>query len=102
MKTNMGAQGMANLLIKGMDDDLYAQLKELAVSGNRSVSQQVLFLLKRYLAKKEQLLRSKTPAQVLLELSGSWEDERSAAQIVRDLKGARKGSIKLKKGVSRM
>ena len=33
---------MANLQIKGMDDDLYAQLKALAASENRSVSQQVL------------------------------------------------------------
>jgi len=90
---------MANLKIKGIDDDLYAELKSLAVSGNRSVSQQVVFLLKDYLAKRYRLRKTKTPAQVLLELCGSWEDDRSAEQIVQELKNARKSSRKLAKGL---
>jgi hypothetical protein len=89
---------MANLQIKGMDDDLYAQLKSLAASENRSISQQILFLLKLYLARKHRLQETKTPAQVLLELSGSWEDDRPAEKIVKDLKAARKSSRKLRKG----
>ena len=89
---------MANLQIKGMDDDLYAQLKSLAASENRSISQQILFLLKLYLARKHQLQEAKTPAQVLLDLSGSWEDDRPAEQIVKDLKAARRSSRKLRKG----
>jgi hypothetical protein len=89
---------MANLQIKGMDDDLYAQLKSLAASENRSISQQVLFLLKIYLAKKHQLQETKTPAQVLLELSGSWQDDRTAEEIVKELKSERKASKKLRKG----
>ena len=90
---------MANLQIKGMDDDLYAQLKSLAASENRSISQQVLFLLKLYLARKHQLQRTRTPAQVLLELSGSWEDDRTAEKIVTELKAGRKSSRKLRKGL---
>jgi hypothetical protein len=89
---------MANLQIKGMDDDLYAQLKSLAASENRSISQQVLFLLKIYLAKKHQLQETKTPAQVLLELSGSWQDDRTAEEIVKELKAERKASKKLREG----
>lgn len=89
---------MANLQIKGIDEDLYAQLKALAASENRSVSQQVLFLLKGYLAKKQQLQNTKTPAQVLLELSGSWDDAKTPEQIVRMLKNARKNSQKLAEG----
>jgi len=89
---------MANLQIKGMDDDLYAQLKSLAVSENRSISQQVLYLLKLYLARKHQLRETRTPAQVLLELSGSWEDGRPAEQIVKELKAGRRSSRKLRKG----
>ena len=89
---------MANLQIKGMDDDLYAQLKSLAASENRSISQQILFLLKLYLARRHQLQETKTPAQVLLELSGSWEDDRPAEQILKDLKSARKSSRKLRRG----
>jgi plasmid stability protein len=90
---------MANLQIKGIDDQLYAQLKALAASENRSVSQQVLFLVRSYLSKMHQLQRTKTPAQVLLELSGSWEDSRSTEQIVANLKKARRNSKKLAKGL---
>ena len=90
---------MENLQIKGMDDDLYAQLKSLDVSENQSIRQQVLYLLKRYIARKHQLLGTRTPAQVLLELSGSWEDDRSAGQIVKELKAGRKSSQKLRKGL---
>ena len=89
---------MANLQIKGINDDLYAQLKSLAVSENRSISQQVLYLLKLYLAKKHQLQGTRTPAQILLELADSWEDDRPAEQIVKELKAKRKNSQKLRKG----
>jgi len=89
---------MANLQIKGMDDDLYSQLKALAAAENRSISQQVLFLVKTYLAGKHQWQRSKTPGQVLLELSGSWEDSRSSKQILKEIKSARKNSRKLNEG----
>jgi hypothetical protein len=90
---------MANLQIKGVDDALYAQLKTLAASENRSVSQQVLFLLKIYLAKKHQIQETKTPAQVLLELSGSWDDTRTARQVIDELKSGRRNSEKLKRGL---
>ena len=89
---------MANLQIKGIDDDLYARIKALAASENRSVSQQVLFLLKTYLAKKDQFQKITTPAQILINLSGSWKDTRPSDQIVRELKKARKKSTKLVKG----
>jgi hypothetical protein len=90
---------MANLQIKGVDDELYAQIKALAASENRSVSQQVLFLLKSYLAKKPQWQKTKTPGQMLLELNGSWEDTKSATRIVKEIKSARKSSRKLKEGL---
>lgn len=89
---------MANLQIKGIDEALYAQIKELAVSENRSISQQILFLVKRYIANKQQFEKAKTPAQVLLELSGSWEDSRDADEIISDIKSARKNSSRLKEG----
>ena len=88
---------MANLQIKGIDDGLYAQIKNLAASENRSVSQQVLFLIKEHLSKKKHLDAIKPPARVLLELSGSWEDVRPTEQIIRNLKKARKNSKKFTK-----
>ena len=89
---------MANLQIKNVEDNLYEEIKKLASAENRSVSQQVLFLVKEYLAKRKHLTAAKSPAQVLLELSGSWEDDRNAEQIVREIKSARKSSRKLEKG----
>jgi len=89
---------MANLQIKGIDDNLYERLKAIAASENRSVSQQVLFLVKSYLAKGKAIDEMKTPAQVLLELSGSWDDRRSSEEIIREIKKGRKSSRKLKEG----
>ena len=89
---------MANLQIKNVEDDLYEEIKKLASAENRSVSQQVLFLVKEYLAKRKHLTAIKSPAQVLLDLSGSWEDDKNAEQIVKEIKSARKSSKKLEKG----
>jgi hypothetical protein len=89
---------MANLQIKGIKDDLYLEIKKLAAAENRSMSQQILFLVKRYLSGKRHLDALKTPAQVLLELSGSWEDDRTAEQIGAEIREARKNSTKLAEG----
>jgi hypothetical protein len=81
---------MANLQIKGIDDTLYAQIKALAASENRSVSQQILYLVKRHMANQKQL--EPTPAQALLALTGSWEDSREADEIVSTIRNARQNS----------
>jgi hypothetical protein len=93
-----GVVAMANLQIKNIQDELYEEIKKLASAENRSVSQQVLFLVKEYLAKRKHLTAARSPAQVLLELSGSWEDDKNAEQIVKEIKSARKSSRKLEKG----
>ena len=89
---------MANLQIKGMDDDLYKHIKELAAMENRSISQQIVFLTKEYLAKKRNLQSLKTPARVLLQLSGSWDDNRNPEVIIKEIKGARSRTTRLKEG----
>lgn len=89
---------MSNLQIKGMDDKLYAELKKLAAEENRSLSQQALFLFKDYMARKRQVKNFKTPAEVLLELSASWEDERDSEIIIAKIKKARKNSKGPQKG----
>jgi predicted CopG family antitoxin len=89
---------MANLQIKGMDDELYKELKKIAAEEKRSISQQTLLLVKDYLARKQQVRKLKTPAQLLLELSGSWEDNRGAEAIVSGIKKARKNMKRLRRG----
>jgi len=89
---------MSNLQIKGIDEDLYTQIKEMANEENRSLSQQILYLAKEYLAKRKKIRTAKPPAQVLLELSGSWADDRKAEEIIKELKKSRRNSQKLVKG----
>jgi hypothetical protein len=88
---------MANLQIKGMDDELYKELKKIAAEEKRSISQQTLLLVKDYLARKHQARKLRTPAQVLLDLSGSWQDDRGAEAIVSEIKKARRNLERLKK-----
>lgn len=89
---------MANLQIKGIDDDLYNDIKKLAASQNRSVSQQTLMLLRQYVSKQHQIEKIKSPVQVLLDLSGAWDDERPSEEIIMDIKKDRKNSKKAETG----
>jgi len=90
---------MPTIRITEIDKDLYEGIKGLAFEGNRSVEQQVLFMIKDYMAKRHLLSKTKTAAQVLLELSGTWEDERMAQEVVQDIKKARRNSRTLSEGL---
>ncbi len=89
---------MANLQVKGIDDDFYEDLKRLAAAENRSVSQQVLTILRDYLARGPVAEEPRKPADVLLALAGSWEDERSPREIAEELRASRLPSTKLAGG----
>ena len=90
---------MSNLQLKGIDDQLYKELKDLASNENRSLSQQVLFLIRSHLSQKRRSFRTDTAAQTLLSLAGSWEDSRPADQIIGEIKNARRSSIKFSEGL---
>ena len=95
----MGGETLANLQVKGIRDDLYQEIKKMAAAEGRHVSQQILFLVRDHLAKKGSSVRAtKTTAQVLLELSGSWEDRKDADQIIAEISHARRNSTKLSGG----
>jgi predicted CopG family antitoxin len=99
MKSTVWRHRMANLQIKGIDDAVYEELKKLAAAENRSVSQQTLFLIKDYLAKKQRVVLLNRPAQVLLELAGSWESDGTAEAIIAKIKKARRSSTRLREGL---
>ncbi len=90
---------MANLQIKGMDDDLYLEIKNMAKDEQRSVSQQILYITKLFLAKRKAIEHLKTPAEALLGLTGSWADERPAEEIIAEIRASRKSSIRLSEGL---
>jgi hypothetical protein len=79
-----------NLFFRSSPQTLYSQIKKLASAENRSVSQQIIFLAREYLVKRKGFRASKSPAQVLLELSGSWVDKRTPELIIKGIKRARK------------
>lgn len=81
---------MAILQVRDMDDRLYSALKRLAKSENRSLSQEVVSILEKYLASPQAFKGD--PTEEFLALSGSWEDERSADEIMKDIKRQRKNS----------
>ncbi len=80
---------MATLQVKGLDDDFYAALGARASMDNRSISQEVVSILRQFLARP--------PAEVeragaaFLEMCGSWQDDRSAGKIAGALRRARRG-----------
>ena len=90
---------MANLQIKNIDERLYEQIKQLARDENRSISQQVLFLIRNRLSRKGRTQSDETAAQVLLDLAGSWDDPRTAERIVADIKASRRSSRKMSRGL---
>jgi hypothetical protein len=85
---------MANLQIKNIDEAFYGRIKALADSENRSISQQVLFLLKGRISGGKMTGQAKPPAQVLLDLGGFWQDERDSEEIIDDIKRNRQNSRK--------
>ena len=99
MKSGNVVSSMANLQIKGIDDDLYREIKEMAKDEHRSVSQQILYMTKLFLTKRKAVEQVKTSAEILLELAGSWDDERPAEEIVAEIREARKSSARLSEGL---
>lgn len=81
---------MAILQVRDIDDRLYASLKEIARSENRSLSQEVISILERYLANPAVFGNNHTKA--FLALSGAWEDKRTADEISSDIKRERRNS----------
>ena len=81
---------MAILQVRDIDDRLYASLKKLAQSENRPLSQEVISILEKYLLNPA--LFKNNPTREFLSLSGSWADDRTADEIVKDINKNRKNS----------
>ncbi len=79
---------MATLQVRSIDDNLYKMLGRRASMDNRSISQEVISILKAYLSTPETSDRNTTDAY--LELCGSWQDDREPEAIVGELRQARR------------
>jgi len=78
---------MANLQVKSIDDDLYESLGRRAAMENRSISQEVVSILKDYLSRPAS--QNKKVNQQFLELCGSWTGEETAENMVKDIRQSR-------------
>ena len=81
---------MAILQVRDLDDRLYNPLKTLAKLENRTLSQEVISILEKYLSNSSMFNKNST--REFLSLSGAWDDERTADEIIHDIKKNRKKS----------
>jgi plasmid stability protein len=79
---------MANLQVKGLDDDLYRALGARAEMDNRSISQEVVTMIQEFLGRPNN--EPLEASRALMELAGSWVDDKPAAEIARALRKARR------------
>ncbi|MDL2229265.1 antitoxin [Treponema sp. OttesenSCG-928-L16] len=77
---------MAILQVRDIDDRLYASLKQKAQRENRSISQEVISILEQYLSNPNRI--KENPTKEFLNLS--WEDDRDADEIIKELRTTRK------------
>jgi len=78
---------MAVLQVRTMDDELYEALGRRAAMDNRSISQEVIAIIKDFLSKPAV---SPSTDEEGLKLAGGWVDERSAAEIAGSIRSARR------------
>ena len=85
---------MANLQVRSIDDQLYVALGRRAKMENRSISQEVISILKKHLSSPVSQHEKNT--QNFLELCGTWESEKSSEQIIEEIKQSRRTDGRLK------
>ena len=85
---------MANLQVRSIDDQLYTALGRRAKMENRSISQEVISILKKHLSSP--VSQNEKNTQNFLELCGTWESEKSSEKIVEEIKRSRQTDGRMK------
>ncbi len=86
---------MATLQVKGLDDAIYRALGARAVMDNRSISQEVVMMIREFLARPSPAAEVATEA--FLALAGSWADKRFAQTILREIRKSRQSTRRFKR-----
>jgi len=79
---------MATLQVRSIDDQLYKALGRKAAMDNRSISQEVVSILKKHLSQPKSTAENNT--NKFLELCGAWIEEKSAEEISNEIRTSRK------------
>jgi plasmid stability protein len=81
---------MATLQVRDIDDRLYSFLRTSAKLQNRSISQEVVSIIETHLNSTRHITKNATLE--FLSLSGAWKDDRTAEEIMKDLRNSRNQS----------
>ncbi len=78
---------MATLQVRDIDERLYRYLRTSAKLRNRSISQEVVSIIEAHLNSSSR--ENSNATLQFLSLSGAWDDERPAEEIIRALREGR-------------
>ncbi len=83
---------MASLTVRNIPDDVLEKIKALSAVERRSLNNQILIILERGTFQEyEEKLRARkrlsksTQVELWKRLLGTWDDSRSAAEIIQDI-----------------
>lgn len=79
---------MATLQVRSIDERFYRALGRRAELDHRSLSQEVIAILKDFLASPEKTSHARA-TEAFLELAGSWADARDADAMIAEMRKAR-------------
>jgi plasmid stability protein len=79
---------MATLQVRSIDEQLYKALGRRAAMDNRSISQEVITMLKAYLSSST--LQHTNSTNDFLELCGTWQDAKDEREIVKEIRESRR------------
>lgn len=79
---------MATLQVRSIDEQLYKALGRRAAMDNRSISQEVIAILKAYLSSPTSKHINST--NNFLEMCNTWQDEKNESQIAEEIRESRR------------
>jgi plasmid stability protein len=87
---------MASITVRNIPDDMLEKIKTLSSIERRSLNSEILIILERgtYTEYEEKLhkrryLSKSTQVEIWKQLMGTWEDTRSAKEIIDDIYSSR-------------
>lgn len=85
---------MATLQVRSIDDQLYEALGKLAVRDLRSISQEVVAILKEHLSRPVRHTIAANTTEEFLSLCGTWQEDRSAEEIADEIRAHRQSATR--------
>lgn len=83
---------MASITVRNIPNDLLKKIRELSSLERRSINNEILTILERGTygeyedkLKKRKYLSKETQIEIWKRLAGTWDDSRSAKEIIEDI-----------------